>query len=260
MQASGLCLLSTHSPTQVNRNPRLVKERKRPKLLKSLWRYWIGLLAPSLVAVSLFLWLAPPQHNPFAPLDLNDRPGLASHFKMTQLARHPEACFNALDATGVLYTPLEDSPPGEPCGKYDALTLDRSLTPYSATLAMTCGQTASLYLWERHVARPAAVRILGVPIARIETYGSFSCRNVAGTNRKSEHARANAIDISGFRLADGRLIDVKAHWDSDGPEGEFLREVHDGACRLFSVTLGPDYNAAHADHFHFDMGDWRTCA
>jgi Extensin-like protein C-terminus len=175
------------------------------KLQKALTRYFTLLVLPSALVVGVFLRFAPPQHNPFVPLDLNHKPGLASHFKMTQLERHPDACFNALDATGVLYTPLEDSPRGEACGKYDALTLDRSLTPYSATLSMTCWQTASLYMWERHVARPAATEIFGSPIARIETYGSFSCRNIAGTGRKSEHAAANAVDISGFRLEDGRL-------------------------------------------------------
>lgn len=229
------------------------------QLQKALARYFALLVLPSALIVGLFLRFAPPQHNPFVPLDLNHRPGLASHFKMTQLARHPSACFDALDATGVLYTPLEDSPPGADCGKYDALTLDRSLTPYSATLSMTCSQTASVYLWERHIARPAAVEILGSPIARIETYGSFSCRNIAGSARRSEHAGANAIDISGFRLEDGRLINVETHWGKDGKEGEFLARVHKGACRIFSVTLGPDYNAAHADHFHFDMGERRTC-
>ncbi|MDP3460362.1 MAG: extensin family protein [Hyphomonas sp.] len=228
-------------------------------LQKTLVRYFTLLVLPSALIVGLFLRFAPPQHNPFVPLDLNHKPGLASHFKMTQLARHPDACFNALDATGVLYTPLEDSPRGEACGKYDALTLDRSLTPYSATLSMTCWQTASLYMWERHVARPAAVEIFGSPIARIETYGSFSCRNIAGSDRKSEHALANAIDISGFRLKDGRLINVETHWANGGNEGKFLERVHKGACRIFSVTLGPEYNAAHADHFHFDMGSARIC-
>lgn len=228
-------------------------------LQKTLVRYFTLLVLPSALIAGVFLRFAPPQHNPFTPLDLNHRPGLASHFKMTRLERHPAACFDALDAAGVLYTPLEDSPRGEACGKHHALILDRSLTPYSASLSMTCGQTAALYLWERHAARQAAVEILGSPIARIETYGSFSCRNIAGTDRKSEHARANAVDISGFRLEDGRLINVKTHWDNGGPEGRFLKRVHKGACRIFSVTLGPDYNAAHADHFHFDMGSARTC-
>lgn len=202
---------------------------------------------------------APPRHNPFAPLDLNHKPGLASHFKTTRLERHPDASFSALDATGVLYTPLGVSRRGEACGRYDALTLDRSLTPYSATLSMTCWQTACLGMRERHVARPAATEIFGSPIARIETYGSFSCRNIAGTGRGSEHATANAVDISGLRLEDGRLINVKTRWNKGGKEGEFLKRVHKGACRIFSVTLGPDYNAAHADHFDFDMGNARTC-
>lgn len=237
----------------------MVKERKRRLLLKKLWRYWLGLALPSVARVSLFLWLAPPQHNPFRPLDLNDPPGIASHFKMTQLYRHPAACFDALDASGVLYTTLPDSQDGPGCGKADALTLDRSLTPYSATLSMTCTQTAVLYSWERHVARPAALDLFGSPIARIETYGSFSCRNIAGTNRRSQHATANAIDISGFTLEDGRRIMVKPNWGKDTKEGEFLERVHDGGCRLFSVVLGPDYNAAHKDHFHFDMGPGRAC-
>ena len=202
---------------------------------------------------------APPRHNPFAPLDLNHKPGLASHFKTTRLERHPDASFSALDATGVLYTPLGVSRRGEACGRYDALTLDRSLTPYSATLSMTCWQTASLYMWERQVARRAATEIFGSPIARIETYGSFSCRNIAGTGRKSEHATVNAVDISGLGLEDGRLINVKTHRANGGKEGKFLKRVHKGACRIFSVILGPDYNAAHADHFDFDMGNARTC-
>ena len=236
---------------------------KRPQLLNHplarIWRYWLGLALPSVAGVALFLWLAPPQHNPFKPLDLNHPPGIATHYKLTQMKNHPTACFRTLDETGVLYTPLPDSEDGPACGKRNALTLDRSLTPYSATISMTCVQTAVLYAWERHVARPAAVEVLGSPIERIETFGSFSCRNIAGTARRSQHATANAIDISGFRLANGRVIDVEAHWENGGPEGEFLERVHDGACRLFSVTLGPDYNAAHHDHFHFDMGPQRAC-
>ncbi len=223
------------------------------------FRAWILLLAVPLLVVALFLWLAPPRHNPFAPIDLTDRPGLGTWHHLTRAKKQPDLCFAALDAAGIAYTPLEDAPKTETCGLRDALTLDRTLTPYSAPLQMTCAETAALYTWERHFARPAAVEILGSPLARIETYGSFSCRNIAGSGRLSEHAHANAIDISGFRLADGRLIDVKSHWKQGGPEAKFLKRVHKGGCDLFSVTLGPDYNAAHKDHFHFDMGSGRAC-
>jgi len=221
-------------------------------------RAWLFFLLLAACALLVFRSM-PARHNPFAPIDLNMRPGLATQQQLHALKHDREACFTALDEAGVLYTPLEDSAPDERCGFYDALTLDRSMTPYSATLRMTCAQAATVYYWERHVVRPAAMEKFGSPLARIETYGSFSCRNIAGTGRLSQHATANAIDISGFRLENGRLIDVKAHWHNDGPEGRFLRRVHSGACGLFSVTLGPEYNAAHADHFHMDIGRGRMC-
>lgn len=222
-------------------------------------RAWLLLLTVPALCVALFLLSAPPRHNPFAPVDLTDRPGLGTGHQLARAAKHPQVCFPALDKAGVLYTPLEDAPKGQKCGLYNALTLDRTLTPYSATLRMTCGEAAALYVWERHVARPAAVDILGSPLTQIETYGSFACRNIAGSGRLSEHARGNAIDISGFRLEDGRVIDVQTFWGKGGKEAKFLKKVHSGACDLFSVTLGPDYNAAHRDHFHMDMGPGGTC-
>jgi hypothetical protein len=201
----------------------------------------------------------PARHNPFAPIDLTARPGVATPVQLARLKGDREACFTALDQAGVGYTPLEDELRGEKCGLFDALTLDRTLTPYSATLQMTCAQTAAAYMWERHVVLPAAVEIFDAPVARIETYGSFSCRNIAGSRRLSQHAFGNALDVSGFRLEDGRVIDVEAHWGKRGKEGKFLKRAHKGACDLFSVTLGPEYNAAHADHFHMDMGPGGIC-
>lgn len=29
--------------------------------------------------------------------------------------------------------------------------------------------------------------------------------------------------------------------------------------RQLNTVLGPDYNAAHHDHFHLDMGLWQVC-
>lgn len=223
------------------------------------FRAWIILILVPLACVGLFFWFAPPRHNPLAPIDLLERPGLGTWHKLTRAKKNPDACFDALEAAGILYTPIEDSPKGEKCGLYNALSLGRSHTPFSAPLRMTCAQTAALYTWERHVVAPAAMEVLGSGVARIETYGSFSCRNIAGSRRLSEHASANAIDVSGFRLKDGRLIDVKTHWKAGGKEAKFLRKVHKGGCSLFSVALGPDYNAAHADHFHLDMGSGSAC-
>jgi hypothetical protein len=38
-----------------------------------------------------------------------------------------------------------------------------------------------------------------------------------------------------------------------------LRALRAGACRFFDVVLSPDFNEAHRDHFHFEMGRFRAC-
>lgn len=219
-------------------------------------------LALGWLGVAVFNLLVPVQDNPFKPLDLTQQVGRATGFKLDMYAQRPEACFVALSAAGVDYTRVERAGEDRACNLVNGLTLDQSLTPYSATLTMTCPMTAALHVWERHVVIPAAERFLKSEVVRIETFGSYSCRRVnsAREGRWSNHATGNAVDISGFRLADGRLVSVKADFGEATPEGRFLREVRDKACDLFSATLSPDYNAAHADHFHFDMGAWTSCS
>ncbi len=75
----------------------------------------------------------------------------------------------------------------------------------------------------------------------------------------SQHATANAIDVSGFTLNDGRKISLKADWTGDDAKAKFLRAARDGLCDWFNTVLSPDYNALHADHFHADMGPYLTC-
>jgi len=98
-------------------------------------------------------------------------------------------------------------------------------------------------------------------VVRIETFGTYACRNVNGAQagRLSEHASANAVDVAAFILGNGRRITVKGGWNGDAREARFLRSVRAAACRTFSTVLSPDYNAAHEDHFHFDMGGGGIC-
>lgn len=83
--------------------------------------------------------------------------------------------------------------------------------------------------------------------------GSYACRNIAGSSRRSAHASAKAIDVSGFVLADGRRITLVDDWNGGtAAEREFLRVVHRSACKRFGTVLGPAYNRAHANHFHLE--------
>lgn len=220
----------------------------------------LGVVAAVILAIVILNRFLPPQHNPLRPIDLDDPIGVATNFKLARIKADPDLCYSLLDKAGIGYSLLEEDAGTERCPLTRALVLNRSTYPYSvAPLRMSCPTTSALYIWEHDVVTPAAEEIFGSPVEEILTYGSFSCRNIAGSNRLSEHGRANAIDIRGFRLEDGREIDVRQHWREDGERGAFLDAVHEGACSVFSVVLGPDYNAAHADHFHFDMGSASIC-
>jgi hypothetical protein len=108
---------------------------------------------------------------------------------------------------------------------------------------------------------PAAARHFSEPVVRVAHYGSYACRNVYGREggSRSRHATADAIDIASFVLQDGRRISVERDWASADADGRFLREIHDGACRVFDAVLGPAYNEAHRNHFHLDRGGFRVC-
>ena len=116
-------------------------------------------------------------------------------------------------------------------------------------------------LWKRDTLDHKAEEIFGSGIARIEHLGAYSCRRIYGRDEGawSEHATANALDIAGFVLKDGTRISVPGDWEGEGDKPRFLHEVRDGACGAFSTVLSPDYNTAHADHFHLDMdGRWTS--
>lgn len=223
------------------------------------WRLVLASL--TLLAVALLLHrYVPPQHNPLRPLDLTAPIGIATAGKLAKLEKNEELCRRKLEDAGVEFQVRAADGAEARCPLEETLILKKSLTPYNAApMRMTCHQMAVLHVWERNVLRPQANKLFGSPLSRIETYGSFSCRNIAGTGVRSEHSYANAIDISGFVLENGRRISVKEHWRDRSDAGKYLNRVHRRACQLFSVTLGPDFDAAHADHFHLDMGNIEAC-
>ncbi|HXP95874.1 MAG TPA: extensin family protein, partial [Telmatospirillum sp.] len=77
--------------------------------------------------------------------------------------------------------------------------------------------------------------------------------------RLSQHAFGRALDVTGFELADGTVISVMKDWRNRGAKSEFLHQVAQGACKMFSVVLTPNYNAEHHDHLHLDIGPHKLC-
>lgn len=183
------------------------------------------------------------------------------------MSPRPEArqCLSSLGMTQASFTPLPDQYFGAGCSTLNTVRLT-SLRSDDDSLGLanlgpvTCPLANTFAAWVRFGVDRAARQILGSPLARIETMGSYSCRNVAGSSRRSAHATADAIDVSGFVLADGRRITVQGDWTGGSPaEREFLQVVHGSACKRFGTVLGPSYNAAHHDHFHVELNGGSFC-
>lgn len=163
-------------------------------------------------------------------------------------------CTGTLNTLGVRYTRLPDRDHGGGCVLRGTVQLSHIGLETSNLGAMTCPLAAHFAAWARYGVQPAARAILGSPVVRIETMGTYNCRRIAGSSQLSQHAHGNAVDVATFVLADGRRISVRNGWHGAGESGQFLRTVHASACRRFRTVLGPDFNAAHRDHLHFDMG------
>lgn len=166
------------------------------------------------------------------------------------------ACFADLSRIGVRYSPLPDRDFGGGCQVIGAVQLIDVGLPVSGIKGMRCGLARAFIGWARSGVAPAAHQILGSDVVRIETMGTYACRNVVGssaTPRLSGHGTANAVDISGFVLADGRRVTIQQDWRSIDPAVNlFLRTIRASACRRFGTVLSPDYNAAHYNHLHFE--------
>jgi hypothetical protein len=173
-------------------------------------------------------------------------------------------CFARL-GEAASFSPLPDQYFGAGCTALGAVQLS-DLRSDDARLALAdigpvaCPLAETFAAWARFGVDRAARAVLGSALVRIETMGSYSCRNVAGSDRLSGHATANAIDVSAFVLADGRRISVVQGWQGDSPgEREFLRVVQRSACKRFGTVLGPEYDSAHRDHFHLERSGGAFC-
>jgi len=226
------------------------------------WIFWLVLLMIGGAAVSVWRgWLdVPPQWNPWAPLDVKATPNWLTGYKLMRLRSDPQLCAQALSSSDLRVTRQSDSPDAK-CPLIGALRVQSGEVALSSSFLASCPLAVAYAMFEHHTLQPTAQSVYGQKVARVDHLGSFACRNVYNreSGALSRHASADALDIAGFRLADGRTVSVLKDWPKQNQDAQFLRQMRDGACEAFSVVLSPDYNAAHRNHFHVDVGRWSVC-
>lgn len=212
------------------------------------------------VATVGYRWL-PSHYNPFTPLSLDDPPSLITQYKLRRLT--PEACASLLSQANqkalIRTQPVADS--AGACPLHNVVRV-RDFGPVSlnSSFLASCPLALSSALFVSQQARPLTKTWTGSELVRIEHLGSYACRNIyhRPDARRSEHATAEALDISAFRLANGERVTILHGWRSTKTQ-PWLQALLTASCGYYGNGLGPEYNAAHANHFHLGMRGFGLC-
>ncbi len=222
------------------------------------------MLAAVLVIAAYLAKPLPSAWDPFSPLQVTDAPTFITRYKLKKLASDPAACLAVLSSAqqqGYLRFRQLHQVNGT-CPLVSPVQVEKvGRVELSARFLASCPLAVSTTMFVVQVAEPMAVKRLASPLARIDHLGSYACRNVyhRASGRLSEHATADALDIAGFRLKNGQKISVLTGWSQTSPQGQWLQEVFRRSCDYYGNALGPEYNRAHASHFHLGMQGFGIC-
>jgi hypothetical protein len=206
--------------------------------------------------LGLFDW--PSHYDPFALPDLTEKPYWLTQTRLKLIDSDGQNCSLALARAGINFSETPQKGAGTRCELDDAVEITQLFGAKIKAEVTRCNIAARLYMWERNIVQPAALQQFGEQVTEITHFGSYNCRTIRGSSYMSEHATGNAFDVSGFKLKSGKMISVLKDWDKT-QTSDFLHTVRTGLCDYFNLTLSPDYNADHKDHFHVDMGWVRGC-
>ena len=147
-------------------------------------------------------------------------------------------CLDTLDGMNVEYKSFGDMHEGQ-CVVKNAVRIERYPdTRLSTPVTLTCPSATNLALF-----------LADIGAKEIKHLGTYNCRYTRGSRIISEHGYGTAIDISEIDSAS-----LLHDWNADSAKGKILNRAYVSACRRFSNVITPDYNSAHANHFHLDNG------
>lgn len=223
-----------------------------------------GALGAAVWAYNAGVWRIPAHWDPRAPLATGHPMTPVTRWKLRRATADAERCLRTLE--GLAPRDMDWRAWPEPlvrdvCRVDNVVQVKHTGLQLNRPFNMYCPMLVTWLMFEQGALQPRALEHLGATVAGMEHYGGFACRNIGNRphGRRSQHARAAALDVAAFRLSTGDLIRVDSDWGSASATSAFLKQVRDDACAYFSAVLGPEYDAAHGNHFHFDLGGARIC-
>jgi hypothetical protein len=197
--------------------------RRRPRVLGPI----LSLLIVGALSLVFRQGLVPWYLNPLPAIDLaRPNPWLAD-WRLAAIRYDRDLCRRILVAPHVAAEPISDRPLENGCGWRNAVRMRAAGGVRASFDKITCEAATALALWLEYDLQHVAQEVLGERVVAVQSMGTYACRNIVGSNfgehRRSEHAKANAVDIAGFTLASGRAVSVRRHWRGEGAEARFLR-------------------------------------
>ncbi|SEW43372.1 Uncharacterized conserved protein [Cognatiyoonia koreensis] len=205
----------------------------------------------------------PDAWNPLKPLAVSDELTPLTGWKLSRTVRDPAACLVALNDAGRISANPAFFDSNDQCYISAPVEVQQIGSARMSGIETDCATALRLAMWEQHDLQALARTHLQTDVSAIRDIGSYNCRAMrtsrGATGRMSSHATASAIDIVGFRFGNGDSVSLLRDWDGAGQKSAFLKAARDSACKWFPVTLSPDYNTLHADHFHLQATGWGLC-
>ncbi len=148
-------------------------------------------------------------------------------------ASNPAGCIGVLQQEGYEFTALGGFNEGQ-C-QIDTPVRITSLpnTTINKPIILSCPFALNVGEWSEEVGAK-----------RVTHVGGYNCRKIAGSFLMSQHSYGNAIDVVSVNGKD---------------LSQNYKELSAVACKYFTNVLGPDDDAAHANHLHLDNGPGIGC-
>jgi len=208
--------------------------------------------------------LSEPPEPSFLPeivLDVPKPPAAPAAEERVSSPVYGDACRDELAQLGADFSVTADIKGTGVCHVTNPVQLKSVMTAVGrvelpGTPLLNCAFAQQFVTWLSEVAAPLVAGAAGAKLSSLSTGTSYQCRARNGdlSGKMSEHAFGNAVDIGGITLTNNRRIEITAASDPQDPDRHLLAALRASACGYFSTVLGPGSDAAHASHFHFDLG------